>query len=428
MKTTLTMPSFSTTMQTGTLVRWFVAEGDSIAPGDLLAEVETDKASLDIEAETSGIIHRILVPAGTRDVPVDTPLADLAPPETAQETAGPDRSARPSRPAPSGPASNGAPTLREGLNSALATALAQDESVVLLGAGIGADEGAYRVTQGLYARFGPDRVMDVTAPPEALIGLAIGAGHAGMRPVAELESWAQALPALHLIVEAGGSAARTNGALACPIVLRGPHGYAGQAGPTLSIDVAAFLSHVPGLTVISAFAGADAETLLAEAIAAPGPVAVLESALLYSASCPVPMVDTGPLPLGRARRWRAGNAVSLISHGSAMPATLTAAETLSGTHGIECAVVELRSLRPLDSETIIGSVQETGRCVVVCDGWPQGAVADQVAAVIARGAFRAPVACVTAEDTAIPYAEALEAAHRPSAQRVVDAVLRIAAD
>ncbi len=419
----LTMPALSATMETGMLVRWLVAEGQSVQIGDLVAEIETDKATLDIEAEADGTVMRIAVPAGTRDVSVGTVLAYLQPLgiQTLPSDPKPVSAPRPSAPAL---------TQRAALRDALVGAMRADDSVVVFGPGAGTDHSPNRISDGLADMFGTRRVVDTNAGPQALAGLGVGAALSGLRPVLDLECWALMLPALSLIGQAAAQARfASHGTTRCPLVLRGPHGAAAQSGPQLSMDVAALLTALPGLRVAAPFWPGDAAALLTDALRHDGPTALLESALLYGTQIPDPD-DQDSLPAGKARLWRHGQDVTLVSYGIALSPVLDAAEHVQKDHGISADVIDLRYLDPLDIDTVAASVARTGRCITVEDGPPNGSIGARVAAAVSARVFdalRAPVAVVTGAETPLPYATALETAARPSAERIAHTIRAVVA-
>ncbi|SEK92277.1 pyruvate dehydrogenase E1 component beta subunit [Roseivivax marinus] len=440
------MPALSPAMEEGRLARWFVREGDAVEEGDVIAEIETDKATLEFEAVAAGRLGRILVPEGTEAVKVDTPIAELhgleapapAAPASAPTPATPKPAAR-NRPRsragvhlePGWPADlhRDVLTVREALRAALAAEMGADETVFVLGEEVAKDEGAYRVTHGLRERFGAARVIDTPVTEAGFTGMAVGAAFAGMRPVVEVMNMSFALQAMDQIVN---SAAKTHymsgGAVTCPLVLRGPNGAMGRGGAQHAQCFAAWFAHVPGLKVVYPYAASDAGGLLRAAIRDPNPVIFLENERLYGRSFEVPALDDHVVEIGRARVWRQGSDVTLVGYGPAMGAVLEAADALEAD-GIEAEVIDLRSLRPIDADTVIESVRTTHRCVVVEEGWPQGGIGDHVAATVSAAAFDwldAPVARVTGADVPMPYAEGLEAAALPVAAQVVEAARRVA--
>ncbi|SIS68728.1 pyruvate dehydrogenase E1 component beta subunit [Roseivivax lentus] len=432
------MPEVSPGLEVATLRQWMVRPGDLVEEGDLLAEIETEKATLEIEAPEAGRIAELLVGNGTAGVAVGSAIARLADEQT-------DVEAPAARPQPVAPTRDPAPmrsparavdpdwpegvrtvqtTLRDALRDALAEEMARDDSVFLIGEDMGAAEGGYSVTQGLIERFGGTRV--VAAPPlwQGGAGLAVGAAMAGLRPVVAFRNLAFALQAASQIVQsAAKTAAMTGGALSVPVVFRGPHGAVGQMGGQLSHDMAAWAAQIPGLKVAAPYGAADAKGLLKTAIRDAGPVIFLENDALYGQPFAVPEGVDHLVPFGRARRWRAGGDVTLVSYGAGMSATLEAADLLAA-EGVAADVIDLRSLAPLDTDALTASLRETHRCVVVDHGWPRGGIGQQVSAVLMREAFDmldAPVTCLAAADVARPYADGLEAAALPDAAEVVAA-------
>ncbi|QFT64036.1 pyruvate dehydrogenase complex E1 component subunit beta [Roseivivax sp. THAF30] len=417
------MPAISPTMEEGRLARWLISEGDHVEEGDVIAEIETDKAVMEFEAPQSGVIERFLVAEGGAPVAVETPIAVLA------ENADAAREPVPDAPAPRSQRKtprSGAPrqTVREALRRALADEMERDADVFLIGEEVGAAQGAYKVSQGLIERFGAARVVDAPPTHSALMGLAAGAAFAGLRPVVEVLNVSYALQALDQIVNtAAMSEAMSGGAVICPLVLRGPQGGGERMGAQHSHDLAAWLAHVPGLKVVVPYAAEDAHALLVAAIRDPGPVVLLESERLYGQNFPLPDDEAEPARLGAARIWREGADVTLISWGVAMAATLKAADTLSG-EGVEAEVIDLRSLSPWDRETVLASVRKTNRAVIVEEGWPVASFSKEIATTIMQEAFDdldAPVATVAAADTPLPYAGALEDAALPGAEAVLQA-------
>ncbi|MHA6325485.1 pyruvate dehydrogenase complex E1 component subunit beta [Roseivivax sp. CAU 1753] len=447
------MPEVVPGLTEARLVCWLVAPGDLVEDGDLLAEIATDRAVFEIEAPGPGRIGALLVAEGTRAVAVGTAIATLQK-DDAGETAdrpGAEASAARSdpRPAPrpaaalSSPPATGAATgplvpndwpegtatrqmsVRDALCAALDEEMRLDPSVFVIGDGVAAKQGSFTVTQGLIDSFGDRRVVDAPPVATALAGLAVGAAFAGLRPVVSFPSFGLALQAIDQIVNsAAKSDDMTDGTLSVPVVFRGPHGGGAQSGAQRAQDVAAWFAHVPGLKVAMPYAASDAKGLLKAAIRDPGPVVLLENESLYGRLSEVPDSEGRLVPLGRARVWRSGTDVTLVSFGIGMVATLEAADLLA-RDGIAAEVIDLRSLRPLDTATLIASVRDTGRCVTVEQGWPQGGIGQQVAAALMAGAFdrlKAPVCNVAALDMPRPYAAGLEAAALPAARDIVAAV------
>jgi len=405
----VTLPAFSPTMTEATLDRWMVGVGDAVDKGDVIAEVTTDKATLDLEADAAGVVTALLVEAGTARVAVNTPLARI----------GAADGAAPARPRPA------AQTVREALQQALADAMAADETVVVIGEEVGRNNGAFKITEGLLDRFGSSRVIDAPTTPSAFTGLAAGAAMNGLRPVVEYLSFSYALQAMeHLANAIAAMEAVSAGQFLCPIVLRGPHGPLAGVGPHVSHDVASLMMRFPGLKVVAPFRAADAGALLREAIHDEGPVIFLESERLYGQA----FTDhAGPATLGAARVAREGRDVTLVSFGAAMTVTLEAADALEA-EGVSVAVIDLCTLNPLDLPALTASLKATNRCVIVEEGPPRCSVGDHIAATLMREAFDwldAPVLTVTAADAPTPYAPALAQATLVSAAKVLAAVRTI---
>lgn len=453
--TEILMPALSPTMEEGKLARWLVAEGALLRAGDVIAEIETDKATMEIEAADDGRLTRILVPAGTGAVKVNTPIALLAPEEAA---ASPPAASPPaaSPPAASGPAASPPPatpaaadaaarppvaapiadaaprtvtqTIREALRDAMAEEMRRDGDVFLMGEEVGAYHGAYKVSQGLLEEFGPKRVIDTPITEQGFAGIGIGAALAGLKPVVEFMTWNFAMQAIDQIVN---SAAKTRymsgGQINVPIVFRGANGAASRVGAQHSQCYSAWYAHVPGLKVVAPSTPADAKGLLKAAIRDPNPVLVLENEIMYAASGEVPVGDDVLVAIGKARIARPGRDVTIVSFLRGMSYALAAAEQLAGD-GIEAEVIDLRSLRPLDIETVLASVRKTNRVVTVEEAWPICSIGSEVCARVAMEAFDdldAPPAKVTGADVPMPYAATLEKLALPSVADVVRAVRRV---
>ncbi|ETX16175.1 pyruvate dehydrogenase subunit beta [Roseivivax halodurans JCM 10272] len=439
MATEIRMPALSPAMEEGRLARWFVAEGDAVQEGDVIAEIETDKATLEFEAVAAGRLGKILVPEGTASVKVDTPIALLMAPGDTPAPASPARRAPVAAPRATRNAAMREPgweagvhlaplIVREALRDALTEEMSRDEAVIVIGEEVAAAEGPYRVTQGLLDRFGSARVIDVPVTEAAFAGLGIGAAFAGLRPVVEFMNFSFALQAMDQIVN---SAAKTRymsgGAVSCPIVFRGPNGAAGRVGAQHAQCFAAWMAHVPGLAVAYPYAASDAKGLLKAAIRSDDPVVFLENERLYGRSFDAPELGDHVVPFGQARIWREGADVTLVGYGPAVGTMLEAADALAD-EGVAAEVIDLRTLRPLDHATVLEGVRKTHRCVTVEEGWPQGGIGEHLAAVIMREAFDwldAPVACVAGSDVPMPYAETLEALALPRAEDVVEAARRV---
>ncbi|GHE50646.1 pyruvate dehydrogenase complex E1 component subunit beta [Camelimonas fluminis] len=451
MPTDVLMPALSPTMEEGKLSRWLKKEGDAVKSGDVIAEIETDKATMEVEAVDEGVLARILVPEGAEGVKVNTPIAVIAaegedasaaatPAGTAKaETtaAKPDageaaRDEAPRRPAAPVQADMELPegvktvsmTVREALRDAMAEEMRLNENVFVMGEEVAEYQGAYKVTQGLLQEFGARRVVDTPITEHGFAGLGVGAAFAGLRPVVEFMTFNFAMQAIdHIINSAAKTLYMSGGQISCPIVFRGPNGAASRVAAQHSQDYSSWYSHVPGLTVIAPFTAADAKGLLKAAIRSPNPVVFLENEILYGQSFPVPDVEDWIVPIGKARIARPGEHVTIVAWSHAMFHALEAAETLAGD-GIEAEVIDLRTLRPLDAETIVESVRKTGRCVVVEEGWPQAGMGAEISARIMEEAFDyldAPVTRVSGKDVPMPYAANLEKLALPSAAEVVEA-------
>ncbi|MBV2361314.1 pyruvate dehydrogenase complex E1 component subunit beta [Thalassococcus sp. CAU 1522] len=444
MATEILMPALSPTMEEGTLARWLVKEGDTVNAGDVIAEIETDKATMEFEAVDEGTIGRILVAEGTQNVAVNTPIAvlvdegeavpDVTVPDApraaaapaaqpiAADLSGPEgRTAPPPQPADA-PAAMPEPdwpegtrlkqqTVREALRDAMAEEMRADPDVFLMGEEVGEYQGAYKISQGLLDEFGAKRVIDTPITEHGFAGIGVGAAFGGLKPVVEFMTFNFAMQAIDQIIN---SAAKTlymsGGQMGCPIVFRGPNGAAARVAAQHSQDYAAWYAHVPGLKVAMPYSASDAKGLLKTAIRDPNPVIFLENEILYGRSFDVPELDDFTVPFGKARIWRSGSDVTLVSFGIGMSHTLQAAEKLA-EDGIDAEVIDLRTLRPMDTATVIASVQKTNRCVTVEEGWPTGSIGNHLSAVLMQHAFDwldAPVRNLTGKDVPMPYAANLE--------------------
>ena len=450
MATNILMPALSPTMEQGKLTKWLKKEGDAVRSGDVLAEIETDKATMEIEAIEDGTLAKILVPDGTDNVAVNTPIAVIAGegedaasagtrvPPAAVSGVKPGAGFAP-LPAPaaavSQPAKNAGPeipagtamitqSVREALRDAMAEEMRRDDSVFIIGEEVAEYEGAYKVTQGLLQEFGARRVVDTPITEHGFAGLGIGAAMAGLRPIVEFMTFNFAMQAMDQIIN---SAAKTRymsgGQMDCPIVFRGPNGAAARVAAQHSQDYGAWYSHIPGLKVVMPYTAADAKGLLKSAIRDPNPVIFLENEILYGHKFEVPTLDDFLVPIGQARIAREGKDVTIVSFGIGMVYALKAAGELE-REGIDAEVVDLRTIRPMDSETIIQSVQKTGRCVTVEEGWPQSGVGAEIIAKIMEDAFDyldAPVIRICGKDVPMPYAANLEKLALPNAGEIVAA-------
>jgi|KBSSwiStaDraftv2_1062776.scaffolds.fasta_scaffold10335_3 pyruvate dehydrogenase E1 component beta subunit len=457
------MPALSPTMEKGNLAKWLKKEGDEVKSGDVIAEIETDKATMEVEATDEGTLGKILVPEGTADVAVNTPIAVIlgegedkaaiksskpAPQQKAAESApsakvqkpqaktqdapAPKSTKAPEAPAPQAANDPDIPegtemvsmTMREALRDAMAEEMRRDKDVFVMGEEVAEYQGAYKVTQGLLQEFGAKRVIDTPITEHGFAGLGIGAALAGLKPVVEFMTFNFAMQAMDQLIN---SAAKTlymsGGQMGCQIVFRGPNGAAARVAAQHSQDYSAWYSHIPGLKVIAPSTAADAKGLLKAAIRDPNPVIFLENEILYGHSSPVPKLNDFVLPIGKAKIARPGNDVTIVSWSMGITYALKAAEELAGA-GIDAEVIDLRTLKPMDNETIIASVQKTGRAVTVEEGWQQSGVGAEIAARIMEHAFDyldAPVARVSGKDVPMPYAANLEKLALPSVTEIVEA-------
>lgn len=446
------MPALSPTMEEGKLAKWLIKPGSHIKPGDIIAEIETDKATMEVESVDEGVVESLLVEAGTEKVAVNTPIAVVRGDGEAKgstATAGPaakpnggaEPATRPASPAPV-PMAPPAPavatmaeptytgetvtqTMREALRDAMAEEMRRDKDVFLMGEEVAQYQGAYKVSQGLLEEFGAKRVIDTPITEQGFAGVGVGAAMAGLKPIVEFMTWNFAMQAIDQIIN---SAAKTlymsGGQMGSPIVFRGPNGAAARVAAQHSQCFSAWYAHIPGLKVVCPSNPADAKGLLKSAIRDPNPVLVLENELLYGTSGPVPRAPDWLVPIGKARIARPGQHCTVVSFARGMNYALAAAETLSA-EGIECEVIDLRSLRPIDMETILASVRKTNRIVTVEEAWPVCSVGSEICAQVAIQAFDhldAPPAKVNGADVPMPYAANLEKLALPSAEQVVQAV------
>jgi pyruvate dehydrogenase E1 component beta subunit len=447
------MPALSPTMEKGNLSKWLKKEGETIKSGDVIAEIETDKATMEVEATDEGTLGKILIPEGTTDVAVNTPIATiLADGENAADLAKPTAPAAAPKAAESAPAASeksAAPapvvaetvpaaadpelpegtemvtmTIREALRDAMAEEMRRDADVFVMGEEVAEYQGAYKVTQGLLQEFGARRVIDTPITEHGFAGVGVGAAMAGLKPIVEFMTFNFAMQAIDQIIN---SAAKTlymsGGQMGCSIVFRGPNGAAARVAAQHSQDYSAWYAQIPGLKVIAPFSAADYKGLLKAAIRDPNPVIFLEHEMLYGQSGEVPKLDDHVIPIGKAKVARSGHDVTLIAWSHGMTYALKAAEELA-KQGIEAEVIDLRTLRPLDTDTIIASVKKTGRAVTVEEGWQQNGVGAEIAARIMEHAFDyidAPVRRVSGKDVPMPYAANLEKLALPSAAEVVEA-------
>ena len=432
------MPALSPTMEEGTLAKWMVKEGDVVAAGDIIAEIETDKATMEFEAVDEGIIGQIIVAEGSENVKVNSPIATIlaeGEPAAAQPSAAPPAPSQAEAPAPAAvPAAapakaataalapNTAPdwpegttlkqqTVREALRDAMAEEMRQDQNVFLMGEEVGEYQGAYKISQGLLDEFGEKRVIDTPITEQGVAGIAVGAAFGGLRPIVEFMTFNLAMQAMDQIIN---SAAKTlymsGGQMGAPMVFRGPNGAAARVGAQHSQDYAAWYAHIPGLKVAMPYSASDAKGLLKSAIRDNNPVIFLENEILYGRSFDVPDIEDFTVPFGKARVWREGIDVTIVSFGIGMQYALEAADKLN-EQCRSAEVIDLRTLRPIDYDTVLASVQKTNRCVTVEEGFPVGAIGNHLSAVIMQRAFDyldAPVINCTGKDVPMPYAANLE--------------------
>jgi pyruvate dehydrogenase E1 component beta subunit len=466
------MPALSPTMEEGTLSRWTVKEGDQVTAGDVIAEIETDKATMEVEAVDEGRIGKLVIPEGTEGVKVNeliailleegeddsalekagnrcdkagqsekVPTPDREPEKRKADRPGTDSGMKPAEPiaaqvgadlpdpaalAPDWPEGTGlvTKTVREALRDAMAEEMRRDDRVFLMGEEVAEYQGAYKVSQGLLDEFGPKRVVDTPITEQGFAGVGVGAAFAGLRPIVEFMTFNFAMQAIDQIIN---SAAKTlymsGGQMGSPIVFRGPNGAAARVAAQHSQDYAAWYSHIPGLKVVQPYSAADAKGLLKSAIRDPNPVIFLENEILYGKSFEVPELDDFTIPLGKAKVVREGRDVTLVSFGIGMTYTLEAAAALA-EEGIEAEVIDLRTLRPMDRGTVIRSVKKTNRCVTVEEGWPVCSIGNHISAVLMTEAFDwldAPVLNCTGKDVPMPYAANLEKLALTTTREVVEA-------
>jgi pyruvate dehydrogenase E1 component beta subunit len=462
MPTQVLMPALSPTMEKGNLSKWLKKEGDIVKSGDVIAEIETDKATMEVEAVDEGTLGKILVPEGTADVAVNTPIATIlaegedaaslkgngAQPKPAAHAAEskpePARKAEAPQPATNGAAKPQAPaatpatpdpdvpegtemvtiTMREALRDAMAEEMRRDPDVFVMGEEVAEYQGAYKVTQGLLEEFGARRVIDTPITEHGFAGLGVGTALAGLKPIVEFMTFNFAMQAMDQIIN---SAAKTTymsgGQVTVSMVFRGPNGPASRVAAQHSQDYSSWYSNIPGLKVIAPSTAADAKGLLKAAIRDPNPVIFLENELLYGHSSPVPKLDDYVLPIGRARIVRPGSDVTIVAWSMGMTYALKAAEELAKDN-INAEVIDLRTIKPMDTDTIIESVKKTGRLVTVEEGWKQSGVGAEIAARVMEQAFDyldAPVERVSGKDVPMPYAANLEKLALPSVAEVVEA-------
>ncbi|WP_213683983.1 pyruvate dehydrogenase complex E1 component subunit beta [Roseicyclus sp.] len=448
MATEILMPALSPTMEEGTLAKWLVKEGDTVKAGDIIAEIETDKATMEFEAVDEGVIGKILIAEGTEGVKVNTaiaiigeageamtaPAAQAAEAPQAAEKVPAAVAAAPAAPvvdrSPDWPA--GTPmktqTVREALRDAMAEEMRADPTVFVMGEEVAEYQGAYKVTQGLLDEFGAKRVIDTPITEHGFAGIGVGAAFGGLKPIVEFMTFNFSMQAIdHVINSAAKTLYMSGGQMGAPMVFRGPNGAAARVAAQHSQDFAAWYAHIPGLKVVQPYSAADAKGLLKTAIRDPNPVIFLENEILYGRSFEVPDIADFTIPFGKARIWREGSDVTLISWGIGMTYTLEAAEILA-KEGISAEVIDLRTLRPLDYDTVLASVMKTNRCVTIEEGFPVASIGNHLGAWIMQNAFDyldAPVINCTGKDVPMPYAANLEKLALVTTAEVVEAARKV---
>jgi pyruvate dehydrogenase E1 component beta subunit len=451
MATEILMPALSPTMDEGTLSKWMVKEGDTVKSGDIMAEIETDKATMEFEAVDEGIIGKILIAEGTEGVKVNTAIAVLIEEgETADDiaTSAPAAEAAPSAEqataaatakAPAAPIVDTSPdwpegtpmkqqTVREALRDGMSEEMRRDDTVFLMGEEVAEYQGAYKISQGMLDEFGARRVIDTPITEHGFAGIATGASFGGLRPIVEFMTFNFAMQAMdHIINSAAKTLYMSGGQMGAPMVFRGPNGAAARVGAQHSQDYAAWFMQIPGLKVAMPYSASDAKGLMKTAIRDNNPVIFLENEILYGRTFDVPDIDDHTVPFGKARIWREGTDVTIVSFSIGMTYALEAADKLA-EEGISAEVIDLRTLRPMDTATIIKSIMKTNRCVTVEEGWPQGSVGSYISSVIMQEAFDyldAPVINCTGKDVPMPYAANLERHALITTDEVIAAVKQV---
>ncbi|OLF77940.1 pyruvate dehydrogenase [Maricaulis sp. W15] len=452
------MPALSPTMEEGTLAKWNIKEGDTVESGDVIAEIETDKATMEVEAVEEGVVAKLLVAAGTENVKVNAPIAILA--EDGEDASAVETPKAKSEAKDEAPADNGSndaenddeadakpevidysrpeasdpevpegtkmisTTVRDALRDAMAEEMRRDDTVFVMGEEVAEYQGAYKVTRGLLDEFGPKRVVDTPITEHGFAGLGVGAAFNGLKPVVEFMTFNFAMQAIdHIINSAAKTLYMSGGQMGCPIVFRGPNGAASRVGAQHSHDYSSWYANVPGLKVVAPYDAADAKGLMKAAIRDPNPVVFLEHELIYGESFDVPDVEDWVLPIGKAKIRRTGSDVTITAHSRMVGYALEAAEILAG-EGIDAEVIDLRTLRPLDTDTVVESVKKTNRIVCAEEGWGRMGVGAEIAAVVTAEAFDyldAPPARVHQEDVPLPYAGNLEKLSLPGVDDIVKA-------
>ena len=445
------MPALSPTMEEGTLSKWLVKEGDSVASGDILAEIETDKATMEVESIDEGVVGKILIAAGTDNVKVGAVILQLledgedasalgapaaAPAPAPEPEAAPAASAAPAPAAKAVPNDPSIPTnikmvdttVRDALRDAMAEEMRRDETVLVMGEEVAEYQGAYKVTRELLQEFGDKRVIDTPITEHGFAGIAVGAAMGGLRPIVEFMTWNFAMQAIdHIINSAAKTLYMSGGQMRCPIVFRGPNGAASRVGAQHSHDYSSWYANVPGLKVVAPYDAADAKGLLKAAIRDPNPVVFLEHELMYGETFEVPDMDDFLIPIGKAKVRREGADVTIVSHSRMVGRCLEAADILAG-EGIDAEVIDLRTIRPLDSDTVIESVKKTNRLVCAEEGWGQSGIGAEIASRVVAEAFDyldAPPERVFQVDVPLPYAANLEALSLPGTEDVVAAAKKV---
>ena len=450
MATEILMPALSPTMEEGTLAKWLVKEGDTVSSGDIIAEIETDKATMEFEAVDEGVIGKILIAEGTENVKVNTPIAVLVEEgETVSDTPTAAPVAAAPAPvaaamvaavaAPAAPVVDNTPdwpegtpvkqqTVREALRDAMAEEMRRDETVYLMGEEVAEYQGAYKISQGMLDEFGPKRVIDTPITEHGFAGIAVGSAFAGLRPIVEFMTFNFAMQAIdHIINSAAKTLYMSGGQMGAPMVFRGPNGAAARVGAQHSQDYAAWYAQVPGLKVVMPYSASDYKGLMKTAIRDANPVIFMENEILYGRTFDVPDMDDFTVPFGKARVWRQGTDVTIVSFGIGMQYALEAADKLAADR-ISAEVIDLRTLRPIDYDTVIASVMKTNRCVTVEEGWPVGSIGNHLSATIMERAFDyldAPVINCTGKDVPMPYAANLEKHALVTTDEVIAAVKKV---
>tara|TARA_R110000850_G_scaffold42990_1_gene110148 strand:+ start:661 stop:2040 length:1380 start_codon:yes stop_codon:yes gene_type:complete len=456
MATEILMPALSPTMEEGTLAKWLVKEGDTVSSGDILAEIETDKATMEFEAVDEGVVGKILIEEGTEGVKVNTAIAILLE-EGEDASAMEDAKSEPASapvPADKEQSSETAPaagmkhpepevdvtpdwpegtklkqqTVREALRDGMSEEMRRDADVFIMGEEVAEYQGAYKITQGMLDEFGPKRVIDTPITEHGFAGIGVGAAFGGLKPIVEFMTFNFALQAMdHILNSAAKTLYMSGGQMGAPMVFRGPNGAAARVGAQHSQDFAAWFMQIPGLKVVMPYSASDYKGLMKTAIRDPNPVIFLENEILYGRSFDVPELDDYTVPFGKARIWREGDDVTIVSFGIGMTYALEAADKLA-EEGIKAEVIDLRTLRPMDTGAILKSVKKTNRLVTVEEGWPQGSVGSYISSVVMQEAFDyldAPVICCTGKDVPMPYAANLEKHALVTTAEVIEAVKKV---